>query len=141
MSACLSPLSVYLYVGHVLFFYLQTGDQVPQHADGPESLVKVFGDVPQDGVRVGVVADGLLDSGVDAGETLDGSVGQRSAVLNLLVEACRGGSLSLRLSACLSFSLSVCLHDCLRLCLSVCLSTCLYLSGCSGRRLAPWCCH
>lgn len=70
--------------------YLQTVDQRLQWSDGSQCFAVIFRHVSQVGDRLAVVSDGLLDGGVDAGKTLDGSVGQNLAVIDLLVETCRG---------------------------------------------------
>lgn len=70
--------------------YLQTVDQSLQLVDAFQCAAVTIRHVSQDGQRLSVVADSLLDGGVDAGKTLDGSVGQSSAAVDLLVEPCGG---------------------------------------------------
>ncbi len=70
--------------------YLQTVDLVLQYVDGSQRVVVIIRDVSQDGQRLSVLADSLLDGGVDARKTLDGGIGQSSAAINLLIEPCGG---------------------------------------------------
>lgn len=66
--------------------YLQAVDQVLQHVDGSQCVVVISRHVSQDGPGLSVVADSLLDGGVDSRKTLDGGVSPSSAVIDLLIE-------------------------------------------------------
>lgn len=108
--------------------YLQTVELVLQQVDGFQCFVVVVGNVSHDEQRLFVVADGLLDGGVDAGKTLDGGVSQKFAVGDLLIEPCgRSRGVSLELLEVSEKTKSLFRRS-------------VYLSGCSGRRPAPRCC-
>lgn len=66
--------------------YLQAVDQVLQLVDGSQCVVIISRHVSQDGPGLSVVADSLLDGGVDSGKMLDGGVSPSSAAIDLLIE-------------------------------------------------------
>lgn len=66
--------------------YLQAVDQALQLADCSQSIIVGGGHVLEDGARLAVVLYGLLDGGVNSGETVDGGVSQSPAAIDLLIE-------------------------------------------------------
>lgn len=64
--------------------HLYAVEQVLQQVYGPQALIIVLRHVPQDRLRLIIAADGVLEGGVDAVQTLDGCVSLSFGVSDLL---------------------------------------------------------